>query len=180
MTKETKNIITHQSLKKQLFYDNKINLIKMITLAPFSVISAIALVYTVKGFLRDLDGGNYVTAFVLAVLSLMFFMVIGFEILTVWIYFNTSRKVKNSSFSVVEDVLVRLEEIEEVHHGRGHSYVTIEQYLLFRGGMRYHVTPIDGRVFEYSEEGDKFYLVVLDGELSPSFAYNTKIYEYRR
>ena len=80
-------------------------------------------------------------------------------------------------YHIEEDVLVHIEETE-VRQGR---YSVETAYVLnFENHKSFTVLEKSGRIYTYSEAGDRFWLVVLDADPKKVMnVYNQKIYNYK-
>lgn len=98
-------------------------------------------------------------------------------------------KVSRGQFTVETD------ELERVHEGTDRGclialFVLLVSFWLgllmiakevfyFKNGIRYAVTRQDGSSALLGKPGDRFYLVTLRGEHSPTVVYNTGVYELK-
>ena len=91
--------------------------------------------------------------------------------------------IRGGKFSIVEDELVNMvrQEPYRSFYSRRTQYQDV--FYFWKAG-RYVVTGIDGSSFEYSSEGDTFYVVIIDSRHKrknpnpPQRVYNAKIYQY--
>ena len=80
-------------------------------------------------------------------------------------------------FHIEEDVLVNIEETE-VRQGR-YGVATVH-VLNFENHKSFLVFESSGRIYTYSEAGDRFWLVVLDADPKKVInVYNQRIYDYK-
>ena len=87
--------------------------------------------------------------------------------------------VKKSRIEIQEDTLEQIA-VETVRRRSRHGYTYHEQKVFYFAEYgRYVTTSKDGSAFEYSNVGDRFYLLLYHGTIKPLRIYNAKVYEYR-
>ena len=176
MFKDDKNYITDADIKKQLEFENKANTLYLIIIFPMFLLCLALFIGFGSSAIRNIPNGIDGEFFGKLMLSLLG---LAFVVFSVWRLIITARsiiKTKNSSFTVVKDKLVRIEE-RTVTRGQ-HTYIL--KIFHFRDYGEYQVTAKDGSAFNYSSEDDIFYLVFFEGSAHPALAYNSKIYDYRK
>jgi hypothetical protein len=59
--------------------------------------------------------------------------------------------------------------------------LALEKAMYFEHYGRYVVSEVDGSAFDYSNEGDKFYLVICGSKKNGAVLriYNARVYEWR-
>lgn len=166
--KETKSVLTREGIKKDLLGEMRAGVMSVVAL-----VMTFALIGTIMTFLAFRPGvGRLICG------SLWFLLIAYF----VFAYAKSYVWIARDRFSVVEDELLYSAE-ETVHRGRT---LMLERALYFAEHGRYKIQSTDGSAFSYSNEGDRFYLVVYDGkkpkkkvENTVLRVYNTRIYEFR-
>ena len=176
MFKDDKNYITDADIKKQLEFENKGDFIYMLVLFPLFIICLALFIGFGSYTLSFLPDNFCAECFGGLVVCLASFAFMAFCIWYLVASIKNVYKTKNSSFTVVKDKLVRIEE-RTVTRGQ---HTSILKIFHFRDYGEYQVTAKDGSAFSYSSEDDIFYLVYIEGNAGPSLAYNSKIYDYRK
>ena len=168
MTKETKSVLTREGIKKDLLGELRTGILSLCALLMIFFVIGLILTFIAfrPGVGRVLCGLSFVA-------------------LIVWlavIYARSYVLIARDRFAVVEDTFLYAAE-ETVHQGRR---LKLERVLYFERYGRYVLSPVDGSVFDYSNEGDRFYLVVYEEKTQKSHknqppirVYNARIYEYR-
>lgn len=87
-------------------------------------------------------------------------------------------KIKRGEFRFVEDTLMAMDiqpPIVRRYHSRPERKV-----LYFKNAGEYVLNSLDGSVFDYSDVGDTFYMLIMNDGDVPLKIYNKKIYTYRK
>ncbi len=166
MAKETKTQLTRADIKKDLLGEMRAGVISMVAL--ILVFLLIGLILTFIAFRPGV--GRVICGVVF--IALIVYLIVA--------YTESYVMIARNRFTVVEDELLRYAE-ETVRRNRTW---TVEKVFYFAEHGRYVVGEIDGSAFDYSNEGDRFYLVLYDCKnlkkkrrTPPIRIYNTRIYE---
>ena len=163
MARETKSRLTRADIKKDLLGEMRAGVISMVALILVFLLVGLILTFIAcrPGVGRVICGG-------------LFAALIGY--LTV-AYTKSYVMIARDRFVVVEDELLRYAE-ETV---RRHRTWAVERVFYFAEQGRYVVSEIDGSAFDYSNEGDKFYLVICGSKKNGAVlrVYNARVYEWR-
>ena len=161
--KETTSILTREGIKKDLLSEMRATIFSIVAFCGFMFLFWLIITFIAC---RGLVGRLISTAIFLGLITLI---VVSFAKL----YY----RVASDRFSVVEDEFLYAR--EETVHRRKH--LKIEKVMYFANYGRYVVSEVDGSAFDYSNEGDKFYLVVSDDkkECAPMRIYNTRLYQLK-
>ncbi len=166
MAKETKNILTRETCKKELVKWAKGEIIPDVILLPIILLIFIPLfllsIYTAKYILVL----GIVLASVCTVAPIIFVCRIICDIIKI-------RLVKQGSFSIVKDTVCRISKGEiPKKYSEGRRTVDVI-YFTKHGRCTSLATP-----FDLSSVGDEFYLVILHGKKDQIvFAYHSMMYE---
>ena len=176
--KQTKSIITKETIKKDLLFRMKsaipiiiVSCVLCVILLLFGIAMLDDLVYEINNF-----GWSFSSAEGIIVIAVIILL---FPLSQYWAYTNIKvlKEAKRYNFKVVEDRLSRAE--EEVIVTSRHS--RIEKVFYFYEHGRYVVSVCDGSAFEYSSPEDEFYLIFAnDTSSTPLLIYNKKVYEYKQ
>ena len=161
--KETKSILTREGIKKDLLGEMRATIISIVAFCGFMLLFWLIITFIAC---RELVGRLISTAIFLGLIALI---VVEFA--------KRYYLVAGGRFSIVEDEFLHAEE-ETVHRGK---HLKIERVLYFANYGRYVVSEVDGSAFDYSNEGDKFYLVVCGDKKNGALlrVYNARVYEWR-
>ena len=161
--KETKSILTREGIKKDLLWEMRVMIISIVAFCGIMVLTWAIITFIAC---RGLVGRLISTA---VFLGLIVMIVAGFA--------ERYYLVASNRFSVIEDQFTHATE-ETVHRGR---HLALEKVMYFEHYGRYVVSEVDGSAFDYSNEGDKFYLVVCGGKKNGALlrVYNARVYEWR-
>ena len=167
MTKESKNVLSRETVKKDLTHLAKADLVQDIVLLAVMLLIFVPLaflsVYAAK-FILIL---GVVLALVCAVPIVIFACRTVRDAITL-------RLIKNGGFSVEKDTVSQLSR-GEIPRKYSEGRHTVDVIYFTKYG-RY---VSNGATFELSSVGDEFYLVILRAKKEKLvLAFNTKIYEY--
>jgi hypothetical protein len=161
--KETKSLLTREGIKKDLLGEMRASIISIVAFC-----GCMAFFWLIITFIayRGLVGRLISTA--------VFF---GLSAVVVAGFLKGYLVVARDRFTIVEDEFLYATE-ETVR--RGKHYV-LERVMYFEHYGRYVVSEVDGSAFDYSNTGDRFYLVVSDSKkkCSPMRIYNMRLYQLR-
>ena len=161
--KETKSILTREGIKKDMLGEMRAGILSLV--AGCGVFVFLWLIITFIAC-RTLVG---------RLISTVGFW--GFIALVVVVFLKGYLAVARDRFTIVEDEFLYATE-ETVR--RGKHYV-LERVMYFDHYGRYVVSEVDGSAFDYSNAGDRFYLVVRDSkkECKPMRIYNMRLYQLK-
>jgi len=170
--KQTKNIITRESIAKELRFLSGVDIRTAIILGLVSAIFCIPLtIGSVIAIFKEIN--NIIIELVLCILiggiCILPVAVTAFIIVKRLV---EKRLIDRGEFEVSERELLYKEEKYE-RRGRHHSTVKI---LHFSG---FEVITAGGTVYQLAAANDKFYLVHYRGKSSVMLFYPAKMYEYR-
>jgi len=192
-TEVTKETITKQSVAEELIFHAKVSMpfaiislvLGIVVLVP---ISAVLINYVINGFKTgDFKSVRVVFAgVVIAIAAILLFTVVG----SLYIVIDLSKKssmAKSGRFRIEKDELLRKVKDETVSKRTRRSFlkwqrtVITEDVFYFAKYGRYVLGTKNGSAFEYSSEGDEFYVVVYDAKKPrPELIFNSKIYDYKQ
>ena len=165
MEKETKSILTRAGIRKDILGEMRAGIFSVCSLVLMLMFFGSILTFIAfrPGVGRIICGASFVALILLFVIE----------------YTKNYVMIARGHFLVVEDELLYSAE-ETVYHRR---HAQIERVLYFADHGRYVISHTDGSAFDYSNEGDRFYLVIRDSKkpkkCSPFRVYNTRIYQWR-
>lgn len=168
MEQNTKSIITLEKCQQELMRITKATL-------PLTVLFFV--ICTVAGIIfLAVDSENFLGDILLIVLGIV---CIGTAVLLAYFHISSYIKIKKGRIEIREDSLAQTA-VETVRRRTKYGYTYREQKVFyFADHGRYVITEKDGEAFQYSAEGDRFYLLLYCGEITPLRIYNEKVYEYR-
>lgn len=179
MQKETKSIITDESIKNELLFDIKINIPKIVFFSVFMLPISIALfIFSVRDLISaNTSGMNFPFMDIFYAALSLFFICITAVMLYGFLY--KLYYIESGRFSVVTDELIRMAEEGSVSLSfRRAEYFRV---FYFRNYGRCVLNYGNQSMFDSSTVGDSFYVVVFNSKNQPpQLAYNQKIYEYKR
>jgi len=177
----TKAVITRRSISNEIRHRNKWTVISSVLgLIPTLLLGSILTVVFINKLIRSIEysrglfdllasiGGMLLSLLVLSVAVAFVVAVIKAVI--------QLKKTYHDGFFVVNTVLISKRE-ELVGNGRRKRLERVFYFMV--NNSRYVITEWDASAYEYSDEGDEFFVVLENEGATPEFAYNKKIYEYR-
>ena len=168
MKNETKSIISRQSCAKELTH----NLIRQMIMMISLTIAMLAMTFVFYALPAGSNAPDYVFWILMPISCVLDAIVLGMWIRVIVKY----SAYKNGKFLIVEDTLVAMAEEERIRsHGR-HVHVTIEKVFYFE---EYGRSLASNSSFQYSNVGDRFYVVLDEKRPRVLLNYNTRIYDYR-
>ncbi|MBQ8408944.1 MAG: hypothetical protein IJY39_08780 [Clostridia bacterium] len=166
--KETKSVLTREGIKKDILGELRAMMASIVAFVGVMVLFWLIITFIAC---RGIVGRLISTG--------VFALLVGVIMAS---YVRTYLSAARGKICVVEDELLYTAE-ETVHRGR---HLVLERVMYFAEHGRYVVSEVDGSAFDYSNQGDKFYLVIYDFKkskknksASPIRVYNTRLYEWR-
>ena len=175
MNGQNKDVITRQRICENFKHRKKGTAVSAVILFPMLIIGTIITVASANALRYDRSIFETVLYFGGIALGVLIYVLCGIVAYSAIKSLIELARNDHDDFLVVHTVLTSKREVL-VHNGK-HS--RLERRFYFTNNMKYVVTEWDGSAYEYSEEGDEFFLVLLHENGTPKFAYNKKIYEYR-
>ena len=172
MNKQTKEILTNEKLKKELSFHMKAALPTAVALCFLSAICLLIFYFAIL----DMDNEGVLGIVVAVLYGFVVVVLVGASFYHLYYLIKSRSDINNGKFTVVTDILSRKVKDETRRAGRRSR---VEDVFYFYKYGRYVVTVSDGSSFDYSSEGDTFYLVFFGKSKTPFLAYNSKVYEYK-